>query len=309
MLNQKSACEENTCIYTWHFLAVTQHGQSHRLWGHDTHVLHMCAGTYAYTALQSPKAELIPECRITVCQAKSGHAVPSKVGVLTFNLSLLGTDILDGTDAAIYLFILVLSHAHTGAHKVKNWVEKGLSGRSLSTSHCGQWTCPTQTWQIHKLFKVTEEHLKCGPGTPGNVTQRTSLPVSLFGPSPYTLFYTRWLTLCVCRHFKWSHFLSHPLRRQLLAELVEDENIAIEIARLEEEFRRLTEENRTLVTVHKERAQQLENLCLTSGTRQDSSWPLTSIEPETSIHPADTRPWIPSRDKGTVCAPTTQWIS
>lgn len=52
---------------------------------------------------------------------------------------------------------------------------------------------------------------------------------------------------------------------------MEDEKVAIEIARLEEEFRRLTEENRTLVTVHNERAQQLKSLCLTNGTRRDSS--------------------------------------
>lgn len=77
----------------------------------------------------------------------------------------------------------------------------------------------------------------------------------------------------------------------MLAELVEDEKIAIKIARLEEEFRRLTEENRTLVTVHNERAQQLESLCLTNRTRQNSSWPLTSAEPETSKYPADARPW------------------
>lgn len=75
---------------------------------------------------------------------------------------------------------------------------------------------------------------------------------------------------------------THLLRRKLLAELVEDEKVAVEIARLEEEFRRLTEENRTLVTVHNERAQQLESLCLTDRTKQDSSWPLTSAEPETS---------------------------
>lgn len=61
------------------------------------------------------------------------------------------------------------------------------------------------------------------------------------------------------------------LRRKLLAELVEDEKVAIEIARLEEEFRRLSEENHTLVTVHGERAQQLKSLCLTNGTRRDSS--------------------------------------
>uniref|UniRef100_A0A3Q0RIY7 Map3k7 C-terminal like n=1 Tax=Amphilophus citrinellus TaxID=61819 RepID=A0A3Q0RIY7_AMPCI len=60
-------------------------------------------------------------------------------------------------------------------------------------------------------------------------------------------------------------------KRKLLAELVEDEKVAMEIARLEEEFRRLTEENRTLVTVHKERAKQLERLCLNNRTRQDSS--------------------------------------
>lgn len=60
-------------------------------------------------------------------------------------------------------------------------------------------------------------------------------------------------------------------RRKLLAEVVEDERVAMEIARLEEEFRRLTEENRTLVTVHNERAQQLKSLCLTNGTRRDSS--------------------------------------
>ncbi|XP_063343652.1 MAP3K7 C-terminal-like protein isoform X2 [Pelmatolapia mariae] len=58
---------------------------------------------------------------------------------------------------------------------------------------------------------------------------------------------------------------------KLLAEMVEDEKVAMEIARLEEEFRRLTEENRTLVTVHKERAKQLERLCVNNRTRQDSS--------------------------------------
>lgn len=69
-----------------------------------------------------------------------------------------------------------------------------------------------------------------------------------------------------------SHLLNSFLfRRKLLAELVEDEKVAIEIARLEEEFRRLTEENRTLVTVHNERAQQLKSLCLTNRTRRDSS--------------------------------------
>lgn len=52
--------------------------------------------------------------------------------------------------------------------------------------------------------------------------------------------------------------------------MVEDEQVAMEIARLEEEFRRLVEENRTLVTVHNERAQQLEMLCLTNQIRRDS---------------------------------------
>lgn len=52
---------------------------------------------------------------------------------------------------------------------------------------------------------------------------------------------------------------------------MEDEKVAMEIAHLEEEFRRLTEENRTLVTVHKERAKQLERLCVNNRTRQDSS--------------------------------------
>ncbi|XP_050934459.1 uncharacterized protein map3k7cl isoform X3 [Lates calcarifer] len=65
--------------------------------------------------------------------------------------------------------------------------------------------------------------------------------------------------------------LRRDTKRKLLAELVEDEKVAMEIARLEEEFRRLTEENRNLVTVHNERAQQLERLCLTDQRRQDSS--------------------------------------
>lgn len=80
-----------------------------------------------------------------------------------------------------------------------------------------------------------------------------------------------------CRMAREFHQVKHDIavledrKRKLLAELVEDEKVAMEIARLEEEFRRLTEENRTLVTVHNERAQQLERLCLTSRTRQDSS--------------------------------------
>ncbi|XP_071395856.1 MAP3K7 C-terminal-like protein [Centroberyx affinis] len=80
-----------------------------------------------------------------------------------------------------------------------------------------------------------------------------------------------------CRMAREFHQVKHEIavledrKRKLLAELVEDEKVAMEIARLEEEFRLLTEENRTLVTVHSERAQQLERLCLTNPTRQDSS--------------------------------------
>ncbi|XP_059207971.1 MAP3K7 C-terminal-like protein [Centropristis striata] len=80
-----------------------------------------------------------------------------------------------------------------------------------------------------------------------------------------------------CRMAREFHQVKHEIavledrKRKLLAELVEDEKVAMEIARLEEEFCRLTEENRTLMTVHNERAQQLETLCLTDGTRQDSS--------------------------------------
>ncbi|KAF1378530.1 hypothetical protein PFLUV_G00191520 [Perca fluviatilis] len=80
-----------------------------------------------------------------------------------------------------------------------------------------------------------------------------------------------------CRMAREFHQVKHEIavledrKRKLLAELVEDEEVAIEIARLEEEFRRLTEENRTLMTVHNERAQQLERLCVTNQTTQDSS--------------------------------------
>lgn len=95
-------------------------------------------------------------------------------------------------------------------------------------------------------------------------------------------------------------------RRKLLAEVVEDERVAMEIARLEEEFRRLTEENRTLVTVHNERAQQLKSLCLTNGTRRDSSWPLTSADPETLERPAGRQAMKPCRNKGSASAPSQQ---
>ncbi|KAJ8266661.1 hypothetical protein GJAV_G00133180 [Gymnothorax javanicus] len=49
-------------------------------------------------------------------------------------------------------------------------------------------------------------------------------------------------------------------KKELIAELVEDEKASMEIARLEEEFRVLTEENQTLVTVHSQRFEQLETL-------------------------------------------------
>ncbi|XP_014327261.1 MAP3K7 C-terminal-like protein [Xiphophorus maculatus] len=80
-----------------------------------------------------------------------------------------------------------------------------------------------------------------------------------------------------CRMAREFHHVKHEIsvleerKRKLLAELVEDEKVAVEIARLEEEFQRLTEENHTLVTLHSERRQQLERLCLTNRTRQDSS--------------------------------------
>ncbi|KAG5844612.1 MAP3K7 C-terminal-like protein [Anguilla rostrata] len=60
-------------------------------------------------------------------------------------------------------------------------------------------------------------------------------------------------------------------KRELIAELVEDETASMEIARLEEEFRVLAEENHTLVTVHSERSQQLETLRVLSQKRPGSS--------------------------------------
>lgn len=93
---------------------------------------------------------------------------------------------------------------------------------------------------------------------------------------------------------------------------MEDEEVAIEIARLEEEFRRLTEENRTLMTVHNERAQQLERLCVTNQTTQDSSWPLTSAESEASKHPAVARPGNQAEIKAQlvlILHNYSQWIS
>ncbi|KAJ8412535.1 hypothetical protein AAFF_G00128710 [Aldrovandia affinis] len=60
-------------------------------------------------------------------------------------------------------------------------------------------------------------------------------------------------------------------KKELIAELVEYEKASMEIARLEEEFRVLTEENRTLVTVHSQRSQQLETLRVLSQKRPGSS--------------------------------------
>uniref|UniRef100_A0A8B9JB63 Map3k7 C-terminal like n=1 Tax=Astyanax mexicanus TaxID=7994 RepID=A0A8B9JB63_ASTMX len=60
-------------------------------------------------------------------------------------------------------------------------------------------------------------------------------------------------------------------KKELIAELTEDERVTLEIARLEEEFRLLTEENRTLVTVYTERTQQLATLRVTNQKRQGSS--------------------------------------
>lgn len=57
-------------------------------------------------------------------------------------------------------------------------------------------------------------------------------------------------------------------RKELIAELMEDEKASVEIARLEEEFRVLSEENRTLVKVH---SQRLETLRVLSQKRQGSS--------------------------------------
>lgn len=61
------------------------------------------------------------------------------------------------------------------------------------------------------------------------------------------------------------------LRKELMAELLEDEKASMEFAQLEEEYRILTEENRNLITAHSERAQQLETLRVVSQKRQGSS--------------------------------------
>ncbi len=67
------------------------------------------------------------------------------------------------------------------------------------------------------------------------------------------------------------------LRRELMAELLEDEKVSMEFVQLEEEYRILTEENQNLITVHSQRAQQLEMLRVISQKRQGSSWPLTPV--------------------------------
>lgn len=61
------------------------------------------------------------------------------------------------------------------------------------------------------------------------------------------------------------------LRKELMAELLEDEKASMEFGQLEEEYRILTEENRNLITAHSERAQQLETLRVVSQKRQGSS--------------------------------------
>ncbi|CAL8266342.1 unnamed protein product [Merluccius merluccius] len=73
-----------------------------------------------------------------------------------------------------------------------------------------------------------------------------------------------------CKMAREFHQVKHDIamledrKRKLLAELVEDDKVAMEIARLEEEFNLLTEENRNLASVHTERAQQLESLWQTT---------------------------------------------
>lgn len=62
-----------------------------------------------------------------------------------------------------------------------------------------------------------------------------------------------------------------PPRRRLQAELREDIAVTREMARQEEEFRRLSEENRALLTVHEERVRLLKSLCATGESGRDSS--------------------------------------
>ncbi|XP_051973391.1 MAP3K7 C-terminal-like protein [Xyrauchen texanus] len=60
-------------------------------------------------------------------------------------------------------------------------------------------------------------------------------------------------------------------KKELIAEILEDEKVAMEGAQLEEEYRILAEENRNLISAHSEHAQQLENLRVISQKRQGSS--------------------------------------
>ncbi|XP_019715112.1 MAP3K7 C-terminal-like protein isoform X2 [Hippocampus comes] len=75
-----------------------------------------------------------------------------------------------------------------------------------------------------------------------------------------------------CRMAKEFHQVKHDIaaleerKCQLLAELVEDQKVAAEISRLEDEFRRLSEENQTLVTKHGERSRQLQRLRRTNSS-------------------------------------------
>lgn len=66
-------------------------------------------------------------------------------------------------------------------------------------------------------------------------------------------------------------FVCAHSRRELIAELAEDERVTLEITRLEEEFRLLAEENRTLVTMYTECTQQLATLRIVNQKRQGSS--------------------------------------
>ncbi|TRY83182.1 hypothetical protein DNTS_020677 [Danionella cerebrum] len=71
--------------------------------------------------------------------------------------------------------------------------------------------------------------------------------------------------------FHHSLTSNNGCRKELMVELLEDEKTMMEFSRLEEEYRILTEENRNLITVHSERAQQLENLRVVNQKRQGSS--------------------------------------
>ncbi|XP_062870594.1 MAP3K7 C-terminal-like protein [Trichomycterus rosablanca] len=60
-------------------------------------------------------------------------------------------------------------------------------------------------------------------------------------------------------------------KRELIAELAEDESATLEIAGLEEEFHLLVEENQSLVTMYTECTQQLATLRIVNQKRQGSS--------------------------------------